>query len=275
MEQLLETVDDLEGLRNLVRQVQEARPDLAAEKQESRDFFQGKNDARLRRDSEAGITRTEQRLAQARARGGATLAAAAASLVRARLYRETLGGTVDVDEVVRLAEEAHKAAPSLATVNLLELAWLARASQALSRQEPEYAAMVRRAQRSLGSSYLVAVALWRDGKPRQAALANPDVRRALEVVRDQGRQFPNDPSEYSWAVLRAAFPDEAARIAAALKTGEKEALGRALSARLSTGDATTAFRLCWAEDSVGRSKEAMEPLRRCFAEKVPLPFDVP
>ena len=143
MEQLLETVDDLEGLRNLVRQVQEARPDLAAEKQESRDFFQGKNDARLRRDSEAGITRTEQRLAQARARGGATLAAAAASLVRARLYRETLGGTVDVDEVVRLAEEAHKAAPSLATVNLLELAWLARASQALSRQEPEYAAMVR------------------------------------------------------------------------------------------------------------------------------------
>jgi hypothetical protein len=255
-----------------------ANPDLVVQKQEMRDFFEGKKDAKLRRDNASEVKRAEQQLERARARGGATLAVAANSFLQAQLSRETLGGAFegfDSDGIVRLAEEAHKAAPSAATASLLEEAWLARASQALSRQEPEYAAMMRRAQRSLGSSYLVAVALWREGKPRQAALANSDVQRTLEVVRDQARRFPGDPSEYSWALLRAAFPDEAAGIAAGLKTSEKDNLERTLSARLSTGSASVAFRLCWAEDSAGRSKEALEPLRRCAADKVPLPFDVP
>ena len=68
---------------------------------------------------------------------------AAASLIQASQETDTLGIEADVDALVHLAEEAHKAAPSLGTQTQLREALLARAGKALSAQEPEYLAMVK------------------------------------------------------------------------------------------------------------------------------------
>jgi hypothetical protein len=273
-QQLLEFLGDRDGLARLARRAEEARPDVEAQKKEMLDYYQGKDDDRHRREGAAAVARAERTLKEARGAGGATFAVAAVGLVRARLGQEAFGDAPDADELVRLAEEAHKAAPSVATAGGLEVALLARASRALVKGEPEYAAMDRRARRSLGSTYLVAVALWRDGKPRAAALANDDVKRALELVKAQAATFPDDPGEWQWALLRAAHPQEAARVAEALKKDDKGRHDRALEARLTPASASTAFRLCWALDSAGQSQEALDALRRCAAEGVPMPFDV-
>jgi tetratricopeptide (TPR) repeat protein len=273
-QQLLEFLGDRDGMARLARRAEEARPDVEAQKQETLDYYQGKDDDKHRREGAAAVARAERILKEARGAGGATFAAAAQSLVRARLSQEVLGDAPDADELVRLAEEAHKAAPSVATSGALEAALLARASRALAKGEPEYAAMEKRSRRSLGSTYLVAVALWREGKPRGAALANDDVKHAVELVKAQAAAFPDDPGEWQWAMLRAAHPQEAARAAEALKKDDKGRHDRGLEARLTPASAATAFRLCWALDSAGQAQEALDALRRCAAEGVPMPFDV-
>jgi hypothetical protein len=186
-----------------------------------------------------------------------------------------LGVAFDADELVRLAEEAQKAAPSAGTRSTLQTALLARASKALAAQEPEYAAMADKVRRALSSSHLIAVALAREGKPRVAALANADVKRALELARAAAAEFPNDPNEWSWAVLRAAYPEDAARIADALKGNELVRLERTLDARLSSPNTATALRQAWALEAAGKPEEARDVLKRSAADGVPLPFDVP
>src|SRR5207248_578590 len=119
------------------------------------------------------------------------------------------------------AEEAHAAAPSRATKATLTDALLFRAHRRLARQQPEYARMAARARRSLQAEHLIAVALSRGGKLAEAALADPDVRRACEVVRATRETFPDDPSPWACVVLRAAHPDEATRLVRALKEDER------------------------------------------------------
>jgi tetratricopeptide (TPR) repeat protein len=274
---LLSFLNDTEGLANLARRAEEASPDLSEARKQALEFYQGKTDEKSRKDAAAAVERAERGLKDARAVGGTTLAVAATALVQARLGQERLGGPVDGDEVVRLAEEAHKTAPSLATAQTLEVALLARAHKALAEKEPAYAAMAQRARRSVASSYLIAVALWRPGPARTAALANADVKRVLESVRARAAAFPDDPGEWQWAMLLAAYPEDAAKVAAALKTSAANRSDLALDALLSPASATTALRLCWARDSaanVEAKTDVLEPLRKCAAEGVPVPFDV-
>jgi hypothetical protein len=272
---LLRFLGDNDGLGKLARRAAEASPDVAAQKQEALDVVKGKADDKYRPQTAAAAARAERTLKEARAAGGATFAAAAVGLIHARAAQETFGTAVDADELVRLAEEAHQAAPSAATSSALQFALLTRASHALEAREPEYAAMAKRVRRSLDSTSLIAVALWREGKPREAALANADVKRALELVKAQAAAFPDDPSEWQWVLLRAAYPQDAAKIAEALKKDAASRHDLDLDARLTPVSLPTALRQCWALDSAGQPKAALEPLRRCAAEGVPLPFDLP
>src|SRR5262249_6958178 len=113
-----------------------------------------------------------------------------------------------------------------------------------------------------------------EGKPRDAALANSDVKRALELIRTSCAQFPDESSEWDWAMLRAAHPEDAARIAEDLKKNELTRLERALAARLSPPSTVKALQECWALEAAGKSGEAREALKRFAADGVPLPFDV-
>src|SRR5262249_48243197 len=125
---------------------------------------------------------------------GATFAVAAVSLSEALTSREQMGENVDANQVVRLAEEAHAAAPSRATQSALVTAILFHAHQQLVKQEPDYAKMASRARRSLSPSYLIAVAISEGGKLRDAVLANKDVRRACEMLKESTATFPDEIS---------------------------------------------------------------------------------
>src|SRR5262249_60964116 len=125
------------------------------------------------------------------------------------------------------------------------------------------------------ASWLVAVALWREGKPRTAALANADVKKALELIRVRVARFPDEATEWEWAMLRASNPDEAERLATAMKSNELLRVERALQKRISAPSLSTALRQCWALDAAGKTDEGREVLRRCTAEGMQLPFDLP
>jgi hypothetical protein len=273
--ELLEFVGDSAGLKALEQRAGEANLELEQAKEETRKFLRGDKDEKNAKELDAAIACAEKLVNETRATGGPTFAVAVSALVDARLRLEQLGKDVGADALVKLAEEAHKGAPSSAAGWTLKQALLARASRTLTLKEPEYAAMVKRARRSLSSTDLIATALWREGKPREAALIDEDVKRVVALVREGEKKYPDRPDEWTWAMLKAAQPDEAAQAAEALKKYELGRSYRQLLDRLSPLSAPYALRTCWALDLAGKHKEALEVLKRCAADGVPMPFDVP
>jgi tetratricopeptide (TPR) repeat protein len=281
---LLSFLDDREGLGKLVRRAAEASFDQATVLEKMKERWEGKNDEQDRRSAAVEVARAERLveatrpsrlLEAARPVDRATFALAVAELLSDRLKQESLGVAFDGDALVKLAEEAHQMAPSAGTNNLLQLALLLRASKALAAQEPEYAAMASKGRRLLDSTHQVAVALWREGKPRTAALANADVKRAQELLLESLSRLPDQVSDWSWIMLRAAHPDEAARLAEKLKTSERLRLENDLEGKLYPPYPVRALRQCWALEAAGKPAEGLAVLRASAHAGVPLPFDVP
>src|SRR5262249_46503473 len=116
---------------------------------------------------------------------------------------------------------------------------------------------------------------WRGGKPRTAALANDDVKRVLEMVRESVKRFPDHPDEWTWAMLVAAHPDEAKGGADALLKNEESRLEREVRNKLSPVNASQTLHACWRLDMAGKMQEAQAAWKRAASAGVPMPFDVP
>jgi hypothetical protein len=124
----------------------------------------------------------------------------------------------------------------------------------------------------LGSAYLIPAALARDAALRDAVLANPDVRRALGLVKDLSEGFPDESPEWSWALLRWSEPEAAARLTEVVRRDEASRLQRQIDDKVSPLNGTTAYRLAWALEIERKAGEADAVLRRCAARGVPLPL---
>jgi tetratricopeptide (TPR) repeat protein len=272
---LYENNGDRAARTRLLKRLDKAALDLSESDKEKLEIYEGKKDEKLRKELTDAIERSREILEAVRKKDNrnVTFAVAATYLVGAKLALEGVGLPVPADEVVSLAEEAHAAAPSWSTQSTLEMALLARASQALEKEEPAYADMVKRAQRVLGSRYLLAVALSREGKARDAALRNKDVKRVLELVLDDRAKFPESPNVWAWAMLRSAHPDEAAKVAKLLAKDADDEIDRKLGMKLSNVDAATAFGHAWSLQAAGKDDQAREVLKKLAARGVPLPFD--
>ncbi|HZY90524.1 MAG TPA: hypothetical protein VFE78_37220 [Gemmataceae bacterium] len=260
----------------LIRRLQEADLDLADSTRKTLERYQGKDRDKRLKELNASRERYEAMVKSLRKgqRGtGVTFAVAASHLASTLMSIGQDGPGGDPERVVALAEEAYAAAPSVATHTGLRDALLYRANRALARQEPAYSQMEARARRSLGASYLIAAALSRKGKTREAALRNPDVQRAIKLVRESNDRFPDDPDEWSWAMLRAAHPKDAAKIAGALTKDELHGVKRAVGLKLSPVSAGAAFQAYWAAQMSGQEAEGRAALKAAAARGVPLPFD--
>jgi hypothetical protein len=263
---------DVDALRGLLKRLESVELDRGDSERKMRDFLSGKDDDKNRKNVQAGQARLEAILQAARKKGGATLAVAATMLAASKMSREELNLPVNPDEIVALAEEAHAAAPSSTTQATLLGAVLTRAHRTLLKQEPAYAKMAGRAQRALGPSYILAVAISRDEQLRRTALENKDVQRALPMLKEQFARFPDAPSEFGWAILKAAGAPEADDIAKALQS-EYEQVERELSVKLSPLSAATALQAYWGYQAAGQEAKGIEVLKQCAAQGVPLPFE--
>jgi hypothetical protein len=265
-----------EALQDLWKRLQEVDLDLTDSIRHTLDHLAGNDDEKDRKQLKASAERW-QGIVQDLRKGnrGTTFAIAASQLAQVKLsllqLEPAAGG---LDEVVTLTEEAHTAAPSSATLWFRMVALMARANQTLARQEPAYAALAtKKHQRSLGDMELIAVALGRARKLHDTVLANPDVRSALVLLKESHAKFPDTPSEWEWAVLRAAESEEADQIAKALREDDLGRLQRAIELRLAPASAAVAFQAYWALLAEGKEAEGVEILQRCAARGVPLPLD--
>jgi hypothetical protein len=265
---------DLEALRRLLPRVEAADLDLSDGTQRALDYYQKKDDAKRRDEMHASVHRQEAILSAARSKGGVTFAVAASKLAALKAGGPELGLEADAGEMVRLAEEAHAAAPSQATRQALVAVLLFRADRTLARQEPAYAAMAGRSQRALSAGYLIADVLGQTGPVRERARKDPDVQRVVELVREEGQICPQDVGPWGWALLRGGNPGEADRAGQVVLADTVSQVQRALRQRLEPLSAAAAFQAYWAAQIAGKEAEGREALRNCAAHGVPLPFDV-
>jgi tetratricopeptide (TPR) repeat protein len=265
---------DLAALRALARRLAEVSLDLADQTREALKGYKGEYDEKNRKEWKAAEKRFADLVSATRKKpGGTTFAIAADHLISTRLALDTVGVAVDFDDLVALAEEADKAAPSSATRATLKAALLARASRTLAGQQADYQAMVKRALRSLGTSYLIPVALGREAKLRDAVLANKDVQRAIVLVKEDADRFPDRFDTWSWAMLQNSYPEEAKHMAETIRKDEPGKIGRSMDLKLSPVSAAGVFRVYWAQQIIGKGPEDIDVLKACARRGVPLPFD--
>ena len=100
---------------------------------------------------------------------------------------------VDADEIVRLAEDAHRAAPSMATYGPLIKTLMYRAGKKLAAEYPEYAKATQGTGRAAPVRCTVALAMARTDALGRSARENKDVQRGHRAWPLQGEAFPADP----------------------------------------------------------------------------------
>jgi tetratricopeptide (TPR) repeat protein len=264
---LLDRIDDADALKALAARLEGQNLDTGDNDRQSRELYEGKKDAQHRADARGPVARAEKALEAARKVKGPTLAAAACQL-SARLLTLAYYEESDADRPLKLAEEAHAAAPSEATRAALYSARLHRASLAL-RKEPSFAGPAREGRRSLGS-LLVQWALVGGGEPRKRALALDDVKEAVRIKAEQIKTLPGSRHASDWALLAGHHP-EADGLAKRILAEGVEAARLSIHARTTPLAAVTAAEQAWLRRMEGKAAEAKALLDERAGKGVPLP----
>jgi hypothetical protein len=243
----------------------------------AREYYAGRRDDEIRADLVAAIARDESALKAARSRNrDVTFAVAAAGLTKTRMSGSYVGPKADPDAVLALAEEAHAAALSRGTRSVLIGALLFRAGRRLAGSQPAYARMDQKTRRTTGDTLLIGVVLHGDNPLRDAARQDQDIRRAVELIRQTYRDDPeSEAGAWTWSLLRAIDPDEAARMARTYLQDESTSISRAIRRRVEPMSASTALTLYWAAEMEGKRDEGLAIIKEYAARGVPLPIGSP
>ena len=268
---------DTEKQRGLVRRLERIELDQSDEIVRAKSIYAGGRKEQRRTAAAGAIRRAEAALKSARARSrDVTFAIAATRLANARMSGHHAGVETDADGVVALAEEAHAAAPSYQTRSVLMAALLFRAGRWLARTQPAYARMADKTRSSTTDSDLIGVALNGEDPLRTAARQDPDVRRAVDLIREAYRDDPSyEATPWTWSLVRAFDPQVADRMAQTYLKDESAQLSRVIRSKLEPASASAALSLYWAAEMVGPNAGGADILRAYAARGVPLPIDSP
>jgi hypothetical protein len=261
---------DEAGLRSVLGRLEAVALDQEHERQELLDFYGGKADPVKAGELKKAAEKQEVVVAATRAGGGATFAAAVGTLLRTKLALAVYGTAADADAVVALAEEAQAAAPSDGTASNLAAALAYRAHRALAKDDPEYAALAKKFERSLTTSLLNYV-LGEESGPREKVFANADVKRLLAVRREQLAKLPDERGPGTWALFRHADAAAAARLAEQIRKDPVGALERSINRKLAPFSAGELMENYWALRVAGKDAEAVSLLKENAARGIPLP----
>ena len=203
---------------------------------------------------------------------GPAYAAAVDGLVDLKLTLADDEG-IDANELVRLSEDAHHAAPSMATYGPLINALMCRASRKLAAEYPEYAKATRGTRRAAGANYSVAIAVGRNDALGKSARENKDVQQAITLAAARAEAFPESRSCWEWAILGAAEPSRPELCAKCLVPDELDEIQREISRSLWPINTHEAFETYWRRRAAGDAK-AREPLDQLVKLGVPLPLSL-
>jgi tetratricopeptide (TPR) repeat protein len=264
---------DAVALRALAKRLEEVELDVADAGKRSLEYYAGKDEARYRTEAKASTARWQGIMKNLGDRKDKTFALASVRLSGALLHEYGLGLPADLNEAVRLAEQAHKAAPSRATYWGVVAALLTRATRDLAKTDKTFAAMAQKTRRSVDAAFLIPIALAKEGKTSEAVSANKDVQRVLELTLNSALEFKDEPSEWSWAMIQPVEPDEARKLAATWQADPLNRWERSINAKLAPYSATTALTVYWSHRMTGDDAKAKAALKEFAARKVPLPIE--
>ena len=183
-----------------------AKPDVEESKSNLLKYYHYEDEELSKDKTRAAIARAEAMVTRLSARDkGPAYAAAADGLVELQLSSAEVEG-FDADRTVRLAEDAHRAAPSMATYGPLINGAMHRAGKKLSADYPEYAKATRGTERAASAEYAVALAIARNDALGKSARENKDVQRAVALAAERAEAFPESRSCWDWAVLELPGP---------------------------------------------------------------------
>jgi hypothetical protein len=264
---------DREALQRLARQVAVSKPDVEEINANTLKYYQYRNEDFSKEKMRPRIARAEALATRLSARDkGPAYAAAVDCLVELKLVRAE-DEEFDADGIVRLAEDAHRAAPSLATYRPLIRALMYRAGRKLAADYPEYATATRGTGRAAPGDCAVALAMARNDALGRSARENKDVQRAIALTAARAEAFPEARSCWDWAVMAAAEPKRADLRAKCLLPDEIQEIARGISQFLTPIDPHEAFKTYWRRQAAGDSK-AREPLDHLVKLGVPLPVSL-
>ncbi len=268
---------DIDRQRALLHRLEHVELDQADEVAWWRGYFAGSRDDEIKKRTAAAIARGEAALQAARARKrDLTFAVAAANLAQHRIMGYPVGLDPDRDAIVALAEDAYKAVPAHKVRGALIGALLFRAGGRLMKYQPAYAKLEARTRRSAGDAILIGVALGRDPVLRDAASKDPDVLRAIELIREAYRKDPQyEAGPWSWSMLRPSHPQEAARMSETYLKDESSLISQAIKRRVEPFAATVPLSAYWTAEMKGNVADSRGVIEEYAARGVPLPIAPP
>ena len=207
---VLESRRDGDGLRKLLSSLEPHRAGSRRPRPSgAREDESGARDQQMREWARGALSLSEPILPVARAKGGATFAAAVRQAIETRMGASLHGMRTDLDATVAVAEEAAAASPSISSRYALISALIFRANG------PAVACRCPRRRDAAGllpgrspAEELVAALVSVDGPIKQRVVQDPDLNRAIEMFHQMHAACPSFASgPRSWALLRATgFP---------------------------------------------------------------------
>jgi hypothetical protein len=261
---------DRESLQRLGRRIEEAQPDTQETAAAMLKYYQYKDEDSAKDRRQSRLVRARE--LESRLRGGDKGPAYAAAVNRLIDLELSMPDEepCDADELVRLAEDAHRAAPSLGTYNPLIDALMYRAGKKLAADFPQYAAATRGSGRAASGSQAVALAMQRSDALGKAARENKDVQRMIAVTVQRLQAFPETRGALARSELAAAQPPQDELRAKCLVPDDTYELALEISGRLMPINPHEAFIVYWKRCAAGEASPR-EPLDKLVKLGVPLP----
>lgn len=263
--------NDEAGLQDLEQRIKAADIDTSDRIASMKEHISGAKDDKFRMALSSDVKRDEALIAAARAKGSRTAAVALSHHVEQVLALDQFTGMTDADQVVAMAEEADRLAPSSSTSGTVMAARLFRAQQRLSRTDPAFREFANKYNRSLGSTYLMAVAAGETGPLQREVLADPDVRQVVERVRAEAGLFPEGRSPFEWELLRAADAQAAEQAAEAIRHEPWKVVEQSIANRLRPASAAEAVETNWLMQVLGRPEDGRAVVSHVAALGIPVP----
>jgi tetratricopeptide (TPR) repeat protein len=262
---------DEEALRRLAQRIDATTVDMTDLAERYLAYYRFEDPPQDREQRESSIERTEQVVQQFRQKTrGPAYATAVGDLVEELLKIDDVS-QIDSDRLVRLAEEAHQAAPSSGSYSTLTTALLYRASEALGKAFPEYAEAAETARRSLSPYVTVVLVLSRDDKLGEVARNHPDVQRVVELMIEKTERFPLSRGPFAWALFRTMAPARAEAARQHIVDNEIDRLGRSVGLKIIPFNAAGACLEYWARLADGSTDTARAPLETALELGAPVP----
>ena len=223
---------DLPALRALAQRIKGADIDHADHLAKIKDYLNGTKDGQSKAIVAAEMSRSENIVDKLRSKGGPTAGAALRQQVVYMIALDDYGSAASADQVVKLAEEASRAAPSVNTKVTLMMSRPFRAAHELRRSNSNFDSFYRKYYRSVGILYLMAAAASEPSAFQQDVLRNPDVRAAVDLARDDGKAFPDSCPAYCWALLKSSDPVAAEKAAGAIRNNPRQPVNQSIDTGL-------------------------------------------